>query len=194
MKTKSGLALGFVIPVVFWATTFVCGFILGNYDHSSRMVSELGAAGTRSQAIFFAGFLLCSILGVIFMVGISRACKAMGISMIPALFIIFFSLPIAGVAIFPLPLKMHVVMGTPSLLLVFSPLLGLILWQREKRLPHLKLMAGMAFLLMALGFLVFLPDALRHAPGLKQRFFHLGWSIWFFYLSYGFLRTRRQGS
>jgi hypothetical protein len=23
---------------------------------------------------------------------------------------------------------------------------------------------------------------------LKQRFFHIGWSIWFFYLSYRFLR------
>ena len=194
MKTKSGLVLGFIIPVVFWATTFVCGFILGNYDHFSRMVSELGARGTRSQAIFFAGFLLCSILGVIFMVGLCRACKAMGISMIPALFILFFSLPIAGVAIFPVPLKMHVLIGMPSLLLIFSPLLGLILWQREKRLPNLKFIAIMVFLLMALGFLVFMPDVLSHSPGLKQRFFHLGWSIWFFYLSYSFLRTRRQGS
>lgn len=41
---------------------------------------------------------------------------------------------------------------------------------------------------MALGFLAFMPDVLNNYPGLKQQFFHIGWSLWFFYLSYSFVR------
>jgi len=41
---------------------------------------------------------------------------------------------------------------------------------------------------MTLGFLAFMPDVLSNYPGLKQRFFHIGWSLWFFYLSYSFVR------
>ena len=33
-----------------------------------------------------------------------------------------------------------------------------------------------------------MPDVLAEYIGLKQRFFHLGESVWFGYLSYGFVR------
>ncbi len=43
------LLLGSGIPVVFFLTTMVCGWILGDYNHLTRMVSELGALGTPSR-------------------------------------------------------------------------------------------------------------------------------------------------
>jgi len=46
----------------------------------------------------------------------------------------------------------------------------------------------LSFFIMTLGFLAFMPDVLSNYPGLKQRFFHIGWSLWFFYLSYSFVR------
>jgi len=39
-----------------------------------------------------------------------------------------------------------------------------------------------------LGFLAYFPDLLPQYPGLKQRFFHVGWSVWFIYLSTAFSR------
>ena len=47
-------------------------------------------------------------------------------------------------------------------------------------------MAIISFMVMALGFLVFVPSVLDDYLGLKQRLFHAGWSIWFGYLSLGF--------
>ncbi len=45
---------------------------------------------------------------------------------------------------------------------------------------------------MLTGFLVYFPDVLSNSFGLKQRFFHFGWSIWFIYLSFSFLRITKE--
>jgi len=70
-------------------------------------------------------------------------------------------------------------------------LLSLVLWSRRKQLSNLLPMSAFSFVVMALGFLAFMPDVLAGYPGLKQRFFHVGWSIWFVYLSYGFLKLNK---
>jgi hypothetical protein len=44
-----------------------------------------------------------------------------------------------------------------------------------------------SLLVMSLGLLAFLPDIMSDYMGLKQRLFHVGWSVWFGYLSYGFV-------
>jgi hypothetical protein len=53
MRTRQPLASGNVIPVIFWGTRVVCGYVKGGYDHLARLVSELGATGTRS--LWFIG-------------------------------------------------------------------------------------------------------------------------------------------
>jgi hypothetical membrane protein len=188
MKTKYLLYTGIVIPVIFWVTTFICGLIQGDYNHLTRMVSELGSIETTSQYTFTAGLLLCSILSISFVVGLFRTCKEMRISVIPIVIILSFSISIAGAAIFPLPLRLHLYMGMPSILLIFSPLLGLILWNSKGYLSALGIMSIISFVIMALGFLTYFPDILNMEIGLKQRFFHVGWSVWFIYLSYSFTR------
>jgi len=193
MKVRYLLALGSVIPVIFWGTLTVCGYVMGDYNHLTRMVSELGAIGTRSQYIFMAGLLACAVLSVLFVIGLRRECKQRGISMIPALLILSFSLSIGGAAIFPLPLRMHLIMGMPSFLLFFSPLAALLLWRGEKQPAGLRIWAIVSLAVMLLGFLAYMPDVLGAYPGLKQRFFHLGWSLWFIGLSRAFLRSARSG-
>ena len=179
------LFTGSSIPIVFWMTTIICGFIQGDYNHFTRMVSELGAIGTNSQYIFTAGLVLCSALSVAFVLGLHRVCKEIGISGIPVFIILSFSISIAGAGIFPLPLRLHEIMGMPSILLIFSPLMSLFLWN-GKGLSDFKLMAILCLVIMSLGFLVYTPEVLTSYLGLKQRFFHIGWSVWFFYLSYSF--------
>jgi hypothetical membrane protein len=187
MKARYMLALGSVIPVIFWGTLTVCGYIMGNYNHLTRLVSELGAIETRTQYLFTAGILACAVLSVLFVVGLCGECKKRGISMIPALIILSFSLSIGGAAIFPLPLRMHLMMGMPSVLLFLSPLAALLLWRGEKLPAGLRIWAIVSLAIMLLGFTAFMPDVLGALPGLKQRFFHLGWSLWFLYLSRAFL-------
>lgn len=187
MKTKYLLYQGCSIPIGFWMTIIICGFIQGDYNHFTRMVSELGTIGTKSQYLFTAGLVLCSVLSIGFILGLYRACKEIGISAIPIIIILSFSVSIGGAAIFPLPLRLHLYMGMPSILLIFSPLLSLFLWNRKGQLSNFKLMAITSLLIMSLGFLAFFPEVLSNYHGLKQRFFHIGWSIWFVYLSYSFV-------
>jgi hypothetical membrane protein len=172
-------------------TTFICGIMLGNYNHLSRMVSELGALGTRSQYVFSTGLLLCSAFSVLFVIGLYGKCRATGMSIMPVILLLSYSISIAGAGIFPLPLRLHLIMGMPSILLILSPLLSLLLWSKSRKLSHIKTMSVISLFVMSLGLLAFLPDILSGYPGLKQRFFHVGWSIWFIYLSYIFTKISR---
>jgi len=63
-----------------------------------------------------------------------------------------------------------------------SPLLAILLW-RKANLSFLKLAATLSLVLMIMGFLTCFPTLLEGQIGLKQRFFHLGWSLWFVYLA-----------
>ena len=154
------------------------------------MVSELGAIGTPSRYCFSAGLIGCATMSALFIVGLCRACARLGIDRLPALLLLAYTVSIAGAGIFPLPLRMHLIMGLPSVLVILSPLLGLVLWRKTPQLPGITAAALVSLVLMSLGFLAFLPGVLPGSIGLKQRFFHLGWCVWFLYLSFGFARAQ----
>jgi hypothetical membrane protein len=183
------LYCGMFIPLVFWATSLICGLVLGDYNHFSRMVSELGTLGTPSQFLFTLGLLTCSSLSVLFVLGLRTMCQHLKLNALPVWLILSYSFSIAGAGLFPLPLRLHGILGMPSILLVLSPLAALVLWQRGNSRTTLMVMASLGLVLMSLGFLAFVPSVFSSFPGLKQRFFHLGWSIWFMYLSVSFMRT-----
>jgi hypothetical membrane protein len=189
MKTKLLLYTGISIPIIFFSTTIISGFIQGDYNHLSRMVSELGTIGTNTQYIFSTGLILCSLLSIQFVIGLYRVCKKGGLNVLPVLLILSYTLSIAGAGIFPLPLKLHAIMGMPSILLILSPLLSLVLWKGQ---PNSKQISILCLLIMSLGFLAFFPDLLSSYAGLKQRFFHIGWSIWFIYLSMNFVKLHES--
>ncbi|OFX20770.1 MAG: hypothetical protein A2041_03995 [Bacteroidetes bacterium GWA2_31_9b] len=192
MKTKNLIHAGIDIPIVFWLTTIISGFILGNYNHLSRMVSELGALGTKTQTFFSIGLVLCAILSILFIIGLYKTCKKIGLNTIPVFFILSYTISIAGAGIFPLPLRLHLIMGMPSILLILSPITSLLFWKKESQIKYIKQMSIICLLIMSLGFLAFSPDILSNYAGLKQRFFHIGWSIWFIYLSYSFTELLKE--
>ncbi len=194
LKTKYLLYTGISIPVIFWSTTIVCSIILADYNHLTRMVSELGELGTKTQFLFTIGLTLCGVLTIPFVVGLYKAGKSVGLNPIPILIILSYA-TIAGPAIFPYPLQIHGVLGMPSILVLLSPILTIFLWNGKVKLANIKQIAVLSILFMTLGFLVFIPDFLDAYFGLKQRFFHLGWSIWFIYLSISFIKltnTQKQ--
>ncbi len=190
MNKKYLLIIGISIPLVFFITTIICGFIMGDYNHLTRMVSELGELGTSTQYIFTVGLVLCSILSVLFVIELYKECKKIGLNTIPVLLILSYSFSIAGAGLFPYPQRLHLLMGMPSILLFLSPLLSLILW--KKGLPSIKLMSIICFLIMSFGFSTYWPNFLGDYLGLKQRFFHIGWSVWFIYLGYNFNRLNQN--
>lgn len=191
MKNKWLIYTGLLTPIIFWITTIVCGLILGNYNHITRLVSELGAIGTKSQYLFASGLVTCSIFSLIFIFGLHKTAKQVGLSSIPIIILLAFSFSICGAALFPLPLKLHGILGMPSILLFLSPLSSLLLWKTEK-IPNIKIYSTITIVIMLFGFSVYMPNFLSEYFGLKQRFFHVGWSIWFVYLSFIFIDLNRK--
>lgn len=187
MKTTRNqfIYAGVLIPIVFWSTLGLCGILREDYSHLSNLVSELGALGTPTQLLFTLGLCLCSLLSLVFVLGLYRACRNAQISVIPILVILTYTFSIAGAAIFPMPHRLHGILGLPSAFLLLSPILAVVLWKEKSSPVGMLLFSGLSFLMFALGFLVFFPDVLDDYFGLKQRFFHAGWSIWFAYLSIG---------
>lgn len=180
------LYAGALIPVVFWGTLATCAAQFEDYSHLADLVSELGAAGTSTRGLFASGLLVCSLLSIAFTAGIRRECRRRRIDPGPAYVILAYSFSIAGAAIFPMPHPLHGILGMPAILLLLSPLSAAVLWRGLARPKGLTPFAAVSFAVMALGFLVFAPDVLAGCQGLKQRFFHAGWSIWFGYLGLGF--------
>lgn len=190
MNTKTLLYLGVVSPLLFWFTTLVCGLILDNYSHLSNLVSELGAMGSKTQYIFTTGLVLSSILNVFYGIGLWRVGRTLKLKMIPILLVFCYSF-LAGPAIFAMPHKLHGTIGMGFILIMVSPVFGLIQWWKQESVVKIRLVAFLSFLIMMLGFLIFFPNVLSDYFGLKQRFLYLGWSVWSIFLSYRFLQLMK---
>jgi len=187
MKEKNLIYLGIIGPIVFWFTTIICGLMIDDYNHLSNLVSELGALDTKPQYLFSTGLVLCSVLNVLFVIGLYRVCRNKNISVIPVVVLLFFSF-LAGPGIVPMPLRLHGIVGIPFPLMMFSPLLALIFWRKYENELKIRFGAAIGLIMMLLGFLVFMPNILAENFGLKQRFLYLGWTIWSTYLAYRFLQ------
>ncbi|MFZ4400229.1 MAG: DUF998 domain-containing protein [Bacteroidales bacterium] len=191
MKKHWCLYLGFLTPTVFWLCIIICGLIMGNYNHTTRLVCELGSIGTKTQYFFTLSLVLCAVLSVLFIIGLYKTAKLNGLNTIPILLILSFPFSICGAALFPLPMKLHGILGLPSLLLLLSPIAALLLWKTEK-ISSINYFSLLTLSVMLLGFSVYKPNFLSEYDGLKQRFFHIGWTIWFIYLSIVFMQFKKK--
>jgi hypothetical membrane protein len=165
--------------------------MLEGYNHFTWLVSELGALGTRTQYIFTVGLVLSSILNLLFAIGAFKLCKIKQLSVIPVIFILFYSF-LAGPALFPMPLRLHGIVGIPFPLIMFAPIAGLIFWRKNENIVKIKTVVIISSLIMMLGFLIFIPTILNEYFGLKQRFLYTGWTVWSLYLSYRLLQLSNE--
>lgn len=156
--------------------------MLEDYNHLTWLVSELGALGTQTQYLFTTGLVLSSILNVFFVVAAYNLCKKIQLSVIPILFLLFYSF-LAGPALFPMPIRLHSIVGIPFVLIMLAPPMGLIFWRKKEQLLKIRAVAVISFLIMMLGFLIYFPDILGEYHGLKQRFLYAGWTLWSGYLA-----------
>lgn len=191
MKNQWRIKSGFLIPILFWTTTLICGFLMPGYNHATRMVSELGEIGTKTQHIFTFGLVLTSIASIFFIIGLLKTCKKSGLNIIPIIILWTFPFSILGAGLFPFPLRLHGLLGSPSIILFLSPLTAFIFW-KTNIISNIKIISLLIFVLLSLGFLVFMPHVLTDYFGIKQRLFHLGWTVWFICLTCVFIKLDKR--
>ncbi|MEE1947049.1 DUF998 domain-containing protein [Pedobacter sp. KR3-3] len=187
MKTKKLLYLGLIMPFVFWVSMAIAGELHGNYNPFVHTVSELGAIGTNSEGFMAIAMLCCAVMSLFFVIGLWRVCNEMEVSIAPVLATPACAIMFAWTSVFHLGHPLHGVIGMVPLLLFIGSLLSVLLW-RSQQLQNLRKLSLLSFLVMALVFLRFVPSFQQHFPGLVQRFFHLGWSIWFVCMAFSFIK------
>ena len=183
MNTKTLLSTGILIPVVFWLSTIICGFIHGGYNHLTGTISELGAIGTRSEPLMATLTMFGAVLSIFFIIGLYGACTQLGLSTIPVYTLPAFTIMMGWAAMFHSGNRFHATAGPVFLLLYLGTLLVIILWRGKQELVSVRLLSLVSLVIMLLIFLRFVPSVQNNYPGLIQRFAHLGWSVWFVFLS-----------
>ncbi len=188
MNIKMLLYTGIIIPIVFWISTLLCGFIHGNYNHLSDTISELGATGTRSEPLMATLTMFSAILSMFFIMGVYGACKQLGLNLLPVFTLPAFTFMMGWAAMYHAGNHLHSASGPVFLLFYVGTLLVVILWRGRRELVSVRLTTVISLALMMLIFLRFVPAFQNTYPGLIQRFVHLGWSVWFIGLSVGLIR------
>jgi hypothetical membrane protein len=188
MNIKTLLYTGILIPIVFWFSTILCGFIHGHYNHLGGTISELGAIGSPSEPLMATLTMFGAILSLFFIMGVYGACKQLGLNITPVFTLPAFTFMMGWAAMFHSGNHLHSASGPVFLLLYLGALLVAILWRGKKELVSVRLSSLLGLALMLLVFLRFIPAVQNTYPGLIQRFVHLGWSVWFTGLSIGLIR------
>ncbi len=172
-------------PLVFWGTLFITASMRESYSHFADFVSSLGTMGTNTQYYFTAGLVLTGIVTSVMIYRFNRICRNKKLNSLPVLLIATHAFSVIGAGIFPLPLRLHGQIGTVSVLILFAPALCIWLWG-NRDIRGLKSVNILVTVLFLHGCLIFFPDIMEGYTGLKQRFFHAGWTIWFLWLGWVF--------
>ena len=178
MNTKQLLHCGTITTLIFWVSTIIAGYLHGNYNHLTDTISELGALGTNSKTFMAYALWLGTGTGILFAVGAYRACRELGLNIIPVLSIIAVPFSFAWVALFTSGTSLHPYGGNGMLLLYITIPLSLLVWRGQKLLT-MRLWSFISAILLFLLFLRLVPPFRGQYEGLTQRFAHLGWSVWF---------------
>ncbi len=174
--------LGLLIPLTFWLTLLIAAYLTPNYQGLIHLVSQLAIINNQAGFIFNIGLIITGFFCLAFSFILLSLYHRNKISIWPITLIILHGLSLIGVGYYPLPHPAHQWWGSISLLIIFSPILGIILWSQSQH-KHLRLFFLISISLMIFGFSLYFPNFLTEYVGLKQRIFHLGWSIWYIYLS-----------
>jgi hypothetical membrane protein len=180
------LSCGWLAPLSFWVLIIIGGFIHGHYDHLRMVVSELGAINTRSELFMSIGEVFVGVICLLFSAGFYRASLEKGLNVLPALSTLAMPVTMAWAAVFPMHHELHGATGPLPLLLNVGSLLAFVLW-RSPDDARLRWLSLAAFGLMGMIFLRFIPQIQANYPGLVQRFYYAGWSLWSVGLGCGFL-------
>jgi hypothetical membrane protein len=187
MKRKL-LISGVATPILFWIATFIAGGFSNNYNHLKNTISELGQIGAPAEHFMLVALPLLAVAATIFSFYFFQACKRLKISFWPAIF--SFSLPISMLwaGIFPMGNSLHDKQGPLPLLLLLGMIVAIIQWPKQSFKKE-QSATIIATLLVLLIFLRFVKPFGNEYEGTVQRFYYLGWSVW--YISIAILLSKK---
>ncbi len=136
--------------------------------------------------------LITALLSIPFLTALYKVCISAKISVLPVLPILFITISMLGVSLFPFPNSLYVVFVNLILFAITGPLLALVFWRKK---PHrgiwLCSLLSLGMMLIAVGIMAnrpSIPMFVHEYFGLIQRGFYLGWTLWFVFLGVGFRR------
>lgn len=181
------LYLGILSPVLFWVATLCGGIIHDDYSHLTNVVSELGALGRPSELFMTGAEVSISVFCFFFTFGLYRICKKNGLSVFPVFLTLSMPVSMLWAAIFPLGHDLHGSLGPLPLLMNLGALLAFFVWKKNRQTLQVRRYSLIGFLVMSLIMTRFVPGFDQKFPGLVQRLFYLGWTIWYLGMSAGFI-------
>lgn len=195
------LMFGVAAAVVFIANTTILGMLLPGYDPVSQTISEIGERGSRFEFAFRVGQLAVATCLLIFAVGVGRHSSVAGRSVVPALFLAFCGVTLAGTAEFEAPHPLHNLFGIAMMLGYMAPLVLAISWpdtpdtrwvRRGSIVLGTALVIGIAYNFSPL-FVDYAPaDFVRAHYGAIQRLVHLPFYGWCGFLAIRLLAIRTR--
>lgn len=185
---KKVLVVGISTPLLFWIIIFAGAKINVQYNHLHNTISELGMIGAPAGKFMLITLTLLAILSVVFSLLFFKCCTYFKVSVVPAILSFCMPLSIFWAAIFPMGNDLHDKQGPLPLFLLLAMLSAIILWPKTQFKTE-RLCTTVAALVLLLIFLRFIKPFGNKFEGLIQRFYYLGWTIW--YVSIGILFSKR---
>lgn len=192
LETEKRLALGYVIPIVFWTGILIAGFLYGGYNHMKQHVIVLNSFYCSSGTFMAIIQLIIVLLTIPFILVLYKSCTNLKINFLPVLFLIFVTPSMLVLALFPELNNMRALVGNSIILVLIGPLLAVILW-RKKQFVGIRILSAICFVLMIVPIIILtmrssFPELTNDYFGFIQRLLYVGWSLWFVSLSYYFNR------
>ena len=202
MLSKQWPLSGAIAAITFFTLVVVLALGLDGYSHVSQTVSEIGRQGSPAETQWRIGNLLVASSLLIFAGFLVSFANARQLSRLPGIFMSFFAISEAGMAIFATPHPLHNVFGLSALAGYMTPLVISLSWRGVAGLRSIAAVSGLAWLLVVAAILLNLSPLFAPSLyplefyGLVQRGLFVAFYGWCFYLSMALYRVgeRRFGN
>jgi hypothetical membrane protein len=185
------LSSGWISAVLFWVALFAGGLLQNGYDHINMRISDLGNMGSGSEFLFSISILLVDLL--IFCFSFTLLTNKVNLRINFFCFSLLLLTPVSFFLpkLFPLNMLFNVDGGPVILHVLIVQLVSLKTWLRSQERNLVRTYTWVSIAFICLGIIHNIPPISAWAPGLFQRFFHVGWSLWILVVSLYLLRQLR---
>lgn len=183
---------GVFLSALFWVGLFIAGYIHGEFSFVRDDFIFLNAFYSNSGSFFSIIEMVIAFLCIPFIIGLYRSCKALELSVLPILPVVFFALSMIGVSIFPMFSNQLIISANLMLASFSGPVLSVVLW-RKGVLRKLALVSIIPVLFMLTAIVLMIlrptfPQFVHDYFGFIQRLMFLGITFWLSILSLSFNR------
>ena len=184
--------------LAFFAAIYLLGGLLENYSHTSQTVSEIGRAGSPAEVQWRVANLLVAAGLLVFAVSIRNFASTRNVSRLPALFVAFYALSVAGMGLFATPHPLHNVFGLSALIGYMAPLVTALTWRSQAELRSVAAVSAISWCIVVMAIALNLSPLFAPSLyplefyGVVQRGLFVAYYGWCFYLSLTLMQQARR--